>query len=74
MLQLHLICEDPNCRRARRCAQEETPCILRYKRRYQHMLPALRKALDAKIAQDEAEAAAGERQVDELGFPGKKVK
>ena len=74
VLHLHLICEELKCRRARRCALEETPCIVRYKKRYQHVLPTLRKALDARIAEAEAEVRAGERTVDELGFPGEKVK
>ena len=60
VLELHLICEDPKCRRARRCVQEETPCIERYKRYYQHLLPPpLYKALQARIEADKGEKPSG---------------
>jgi len=43
LVGLYRICEEPACRRARRCTVGEAPCIVRYKEQYAHMLPELHK-------------------------------
>ena len=48
-LRLHTICHERACRRARRCVLTEAPCIVRYKRIYQDLLPAFRKELLARL-------------------------
>jgi len=53
-LQLYLICEEARCRRARRCTMDDAPCLLRYKRHYQYLMPPLYKDLKAKMAAEEA--------------------
>jgi hypothetical protein len=54
-LKLYIVCEEPRCRRARRCTVDEAPCVLRYKWFYQHLMPPLYKDLQAKLAAQEAE-------------------
>jgi len=54
-LHLYLICEVARCRRARRCTEDEAPCLWRYKEQYQYLMPPLHKALKAKLAAQEAE-------------------
>ena len=54
-LRLYTICEEAPCRRARRCTFDEVPCLLRYKKHYQHLMPPLYKDLQAKLAAQEAE-------------------
>ena len=49
VLSLHAICHQRACRRARRCAREDAPCIIRYKPYYQEYLPAIHKALMARL-------------------------
>ena len=55
LFKLHIICDQPACRRARECADPSAPCIIRYKRHYQEFLPQLRAALNERMRKVAAE-------------------
>jgi hypothetical protein len=48
-LFLHLVCDDPKCRRRQGCARADAPCLRRYKAAYQDMLPALSSAVRRRL-------------------------
>jgi len=48
-LFLHLVCDNPQCRRRQACALAGAPCLRRYKAVYQDVLPALRAAVRRRL-------------------------